>query len=414
MAHQPVILLRVFLPFAAGYFLSYLFRVVNAVIAPDLVADTGIGPAALGLLTATYFISFAAFQLPLGVLLDRYGPRRTESILLIFAGLGAVVFAAAESLSGLIIGRALIGFGVSACLMAAFKAYTSWFSEEQWPMINGLQMGAGGLGALTATAPVEILLGITDWRNLFFGLAILCVLVAVVLYLVVPRLPHSQTDTPPSPTGQWAGIGSVFNSRIFWCIAPLATMSQATFLSVQGLWAGPWLRDVVQLERGAAATVLLWITVAMVAGFISLGAITSRLVKRGVSMTICAVTGMALFMISQLMLLVVPLEWNTTAWLCFGFFGTTGILAYPALTREYATELSGRVTTGLNLLVFVMAFVCQWLIGAIIELWPLTADGAYDGQGFYLSFTLLLVIQAIAMVWFVINAKQKKNSVAIS
>ena len=152
----------------------------------------------------------------------------------------------------------------------------------------------------------------------------------------------------------------------------------------------------------------------MVAGFISLGAITSRLVKRGVSMTICAVTGMALFMISQLMLLVVPLEWNTTAWLCFGFFGTTGILAYPALTREYATELSGRVTTGLNLLVFVMAFVCQWLIGAIIELWPLTADGAYDGQGFYLSFTLLLVIQAIAMVWFVINAKQKKNSVAIS
>jgi MFS family permease len=414
MAHQPVILLRVFLPFAAGYFLSYLFRVVNAVIAPDLVADTGIGPAALGLLTATYFISFAAFQLPLGVLLDRYGPRRTESILLIFAGLGAVVFAGAESLGGLIIGRALIGFGVSACLMAAFKAYTSWFSEEQWPMINGLQMGAGGLGALTATAPVEILLGITDWRSLFFGLAILCVLVAVVLYLVVPRLPHSQIGTTPDPAGQWAGIGSVFKSRIFWCIAPLATMSQATFLSVQGLWAGPWLRDVVQLERGEAASVLLWITVAMVSGFISLGAITSRLVKRGVPMTICAVSGMALFMVSQLMLLVAPLEWNTIAWLCFGFFGTTGILAYPALTREYAPELSGRVTTGLNLLVFVMAFVCQWLIGAIIELWPLAADGAYGDQGFYLSFALLLVIQAVAMVWFVITAKQKKNSVVTS
>jgi sugar phosphate permease len=119
--------LQIFLPFAFGYFLSYLYRVINAVLAPDLVADIGLEAAGLGLLTSTYFITFAAFQLPLGVLLDRFGPRKIEAALLLVAGFGAWTFACAESLKGLIIGRALIGLGVSACLMAAFKAFVLWF-----------------------------------------------------------------------------------------------------------------------------------------------------------------------------------------------------------------------------------------------------------------------------------------------
>ena len=114
---------KIFIPFAFGYFLSYLFRVVNAVIAPDLVADLKLDPSELGLLTSTYFIAFASSQLPLGVFLDRFGPRMVESFLLLFAGAGAIIFATSHTLTGVIIGRALIGFGVSACLMAAFKSY---------------------------------------------------------------------------------------------------------------------------------------------------------------------------------------------------------------------------------------------------------------------------------------------------
>ena len=124
--------LRVFIPFAFGYFLSYLFRVVNAVIAPDLVADLHIDPSQLGLLTFTYFIAFASSQLPLGIFLDRFGPRIIESFLLAFAGLGAFIFTKSHTLTGVIIGRAFIGFGVSACLMAAFKSYVIWFPEQLW------------------------------------------------------------------------------------------------------------------------------------------------------------------------------------------------------------------------------------------------------------------------------------------
>ncbi len=115
--------IRLFVPFAAGYFLSYLFRTVNAVIGPVLARELNLGDNALGLLTSTYFLAFGAAQLPLGMLLDRFGPRRVEAVLLLLAGSGAAVFAISDTLTGLAIGRALIGLGVAACLMASFKAF---------------------------------------------------------------------------------------------------------------------------------------------------------------------------------------------------------------------------------------------------------------------------------------------------
>src|SRR5437763_8198607 len=109
--------LSVFCPFAAGYFLSFFFRNVNAVIAKDLVAEFALTPADLGFLTSMYLLAFAAFQLPLGVLLDRYGPRRTVAALLCAAAAGAMAFALARDVAMLSIGRAVVGLGVSAGLM---------------------------------------------------------------------------------------------------------------------------------------------------------------------------------------------------------------------------------------------------------------------------------------------------------
>lgn len=403
--------LRVFVPFAAGYFLSYLYRVVNAVIATDLVGDLGIGPSALGLLTATYFISFASSQLPLGVLLDRFGPRRMEAFLLLFAGLGAYLFSRSGSLAGLVVARAFIGFGVSACLMAAFKAYTLWFPKEKWPLVNGFQMAAGGLGALAATAPVEAALQVTDWRGVFMVLAVLTLMVAVTVYTVVPEKPSSGAGE--SFKHQLQGVRKVFASLEFWRAAPLTTMSQASFLSIQGLWAGPWLKDVAGLERMAVANVLLWIAVAMILGFILLGSLAERLSRSGVSVLATAVTGMILFMGIQVLVLVAPVRWAMSIWMLFGFFGTSGIIAYAALSQRFPVHLSGRVTTAVNLLVFIAAFMGQWAIGAIIGRWPVDASGRYALAGYRTGFFAMLAIQTITLLWFftasrIIRNREKK------
>lgn len=386
---------RIFLPFSAGYFLSYLYRVVNAVIAPDLIADIGVGPSTLGMLTAVYFISFASFQLPLGVLLDRFGARNVEAVLLLFAGLGAFIFARAEGVGGLVVGRALIGFGVSSCLMAAFKAYTLWFPREKWPIIYGFQMAAGGLGALVATTPVETALQFTNWRGVFTALSLFTLVTAGLVFLVVParKLPSGQETLQ----AQMRGIREVFTSRTFWRTAPLTTMSQATFLAIQGLWAGPWLTHVAGIDRNEVAHVLFWMAVSMVAGFIVLGTLASRAERFRISVGTTAVSGMTLFMGVQFLLLLGPSQWMFPLWLTFGFFGTSGIVAYSALSQSFPVHLSGRVTTAVNMLVFIAAFIGQWAIGGIIDLF--TPTGApLSPYGFSAGFCMMLFLQFAALL----------------
>jgi sugar phosphate permease len=389
--------LRILLPFALGYFISYLFRTVNAVIAPNLAADIGVDPSGLGLLTSAYFIAFASAQLPLGVLLDRFGPRRIEALLLLFAAAGALIFARSQSLGGLALGRAFIGFGVSACLMAAFKAFVTWFPAHQLPLINGLQMTSGGLGALAATAPVEHLLTIMAWRDVFLILTGVTLAAAVLVFLVVPD--HAEPARASGIGDQLDGLRTVFTSAVFWRIAPWATLSQATYLAVQGLWAGPWLRDVAGLDRSGVAGVLFGVAAAMIAGYLLLGLVADRLGRAGIPPQAVAALGMLAFMGVQLLTLS---PWRPPVpllWLAFGFFGTSGILCYAELSQSFAPDLAGRVNTSLNLLVFIAAFLAQWGIGAVINRWPSTAAG-YAPHGYRAGFGLMLGLQVLAAVWY--------------
>lgn len=397
-------MLRIFLPFALGYFLSYLYRVVNAVIAPDLVRDVGLDANELGMLTSAYFITFAAFQLPLGILLDRFGPRRTEAALLLFAALGAAVFALAESAAGLIVGRLLIGFGVSACLMAAFKAFVTWYPAQRLPLINGCQMAAGGLGALAGTIPVEVALHLTDWRGLFLLLGGLTLVVAASILVLVPE--HHSTGAASRPRDQLNGIVTVFTSTLFWRVAPLTVMSQASFLSIQSLWSGPWLRDVAGLDRAAAANQLFFIAVAMILGFLFMGWAAERLGRRGIPTLTVAVTGMSLFTLVQSTIVAQWTAATPVIWIAFGFFGTSGIVPYAALSQRFPAELAGRLNTGLNLLVFVTAFAAQWGIGAVINQWPPITGGGYHPAGYKVAFGALLCLQLLSLGWYFIYRRE--------
>jgi predicted MFS family arabinose efflux permease len=395
---------RVFVPFALGYFLSYLMRVVNAVIAPDLVRDLGLTAAELGLLTSASFLAFAAAQIPVGIMLDRFGPRQTESALLLFAAAGAMLFAIAKGAPGLIAGRALIGLGTSACLMAAFKAYVMWFPGERIPLINGLQMTAGGLGAIAGTVPVEMVLGYTHWRGVFVIQAAMALAFAAAIYLVVPRRRTSES-APETFKEQLAGVGRVFTSPFFWRIAPMTVASQSMFLATQSLWSGPWLKDVAGFDRDAVAHGLLMIAVAMVAGFFGMGVITERLGRLGVKTVHVAFAGMALFTVVQVPMTLLATGAVVPMWMLFGFFGTTGILAYAVLPRGFPPGLTGRVITGLNVLSFAGAFAVQWGIGAIINLFPPTAAGGYAPEGYQYAFAIMVALQAAGLAWYLVYRK---------
>jgi len=286
--------------------------------------------------------------------------------------------------------------------MAAFKAYVLWFRRQQLPLINGFQMAAGGFGALTATAPVEAALGVTDWRGVFIILALITLAIAAAVYFVVPEK-KIETDSG-SIKDQLNGIVTVFSSLTFWRIAPVTVMSQTAFLAIQGLWSGPWLRDVAGFERAAIAHVLLTIAVAMVAGFICMGALAERLSRLGIKPMAVAVTGMSAFIVVQALLTLELTSWAHTLWILFGIFGTTGIIPYAVLSQSFPLHLSGRVNTALNLLVFVAAFSAQWGIGAIINMWPGTAGGGYAPPGYQAAFAMMMFLQLAAVLWFFLTS----------
>src|SRR5439155_1030197 len=164
-----LIIFRVVLPFLAGYYLSYVFRAVNAVLGPTLAQEFGLNATELGFLTGVYFFSFGLFQIPLGLLLDRFGPRRVNGALLVLAAGGGVAFAQAQSFEALVLARALIGLGVSACLMGSIQAFVLWFPPERTATMIALAYSMGGLGAMTASFPLEAALGGRSPLPLFVG-----------------------------------------------------------------------------------------------------------------------------------------------------------------------------------------------------------------------------------------------------
>lgn len=389
---------RVFVPFALGYFLSYVFRTVNSVIAPDLVAAAGLSAGELGLLTSAFFLAFAVAQLPLGMTLDRYGPRRVEAVLLLIGGAGCALFAMGDDLSSLMLGRALIGLGVSGCMMAAFKAFTLWFEPRRLPLVNGILVGSGATGALAATLPMPWLLAHTDWRGVFAGLAGACVLVAGILITVVPR--HAQATQRLSLRQQVQGLGQVFRCSLFQRLAPLAMLTQGGFLSIQGLWAGPWLRDVAGMGPDGVAWHLSLVAIALVAGFFGLGAVAERLGRQGVRPVTVVGVGATVFAVSQIGLLIPGLPGVPVILVLFGFFGGSSILGYAALSQALPQALAGRANTALNLFVFSGAFLTQWGMGAVIELWARAGSAAYAVPGYQTAFGIVLVLQVAALVWY--------------
>ncbi len=388
--------MKVLAPFAAGYFLSYLYRTVNAVLAPHISKSMHLDAGDLGLMTGMYFLAFGAFQLPLGILLDRFGPRRVESALLLFAAAGSLAFAVAEQAQTLILGRALVGLGVSACLMAALKANVQFFPAPKLPLVNGVILSAGGLGAVAATGPVQAALHLVEWRTIFLVLAGLTVAAAVNLFLVVP---DRRGEGEAEPLGvQLAEVGRIFRDGRFWRVFPIGMASQATFMAIQGLWAGPWLRDVAGLGPDGVAAGLTIMAAAMAAGFLGWGVIAERLGHRGISPAHVAGGGLLLFTLATMAMM---LGWSGAPLLLavlFGFTGASSTLSYVVVARGFSPHLAGRVTTSLNLGMFMGAFLMQWGLGLVIGLWPKSESG-WPAEAFTYALAVPVVLLVLSLAW---------------
>lgn len=390
------LLAMVFLPFAAGYYLSFLFRNVNSVVFPDLTQEFGLSAGALGFLTSAYFLTFAAAQLPLGMLMDRYGPRRVNAAMLLVAALGSVVFALAAGLPTLTAGRALIGLGVAVCLMSSMTAFVLWFPLERMATLVGWMLLVGAVGAVSATKPVELALRLVDWRTLFLVLAGCAVLASAAIMLVVPeKAGPASTATLRS---QLHGIGAILRDRGFWSIGCAAAFVQGVAIGLLGLWAGPWMRDVAGLDRAQLASDLLLAACAFGVGGVLWGTLSDRLAQRGVPVILTYVVGCAACSLAMVPIALGHGSGSLVWWMLFMGLCPFGTLSYALLATRFPKAMTGLVVTALNMVTFLLAFAAQAGVGAIINLWPVV-DGRYAVEGYRAAFGLCLLLQIASVGW---------------
>jgi len=375
------------------YMVSQFLRNSIGVIAPDLAAELGMSASEIGVLSSVFFLVFASAQLPLGIALDRFGPRRCMLACAGIAVAGAIVFAQARTPTGLIVGRILLGLGSSSSFMAPLALYAKRFPPERFATLTGLQLGLGSFGTLFATAPLAWASAAFGWRDSFLAVGLLSAIIAVLVWWVVREESRpaagvaSANKTPENWRDSVAGIVEVVRIPGFGPLFLMHLTAYSSFALVVGLWGGPYLTHIYGFGLKDRGDLLLLAAVAQIVGSLLWGP-TDRLfgnhkipVLFGALAT-AALLGLvaAIGTFSSPMLIV---------WLIV--FGAT--CAYtPVLIGHgrslFPPHLVGRGITLLNMGTIGGVFVAQSISGVVIDFFPKSADGAYALDAYRVVFGL--------------------------
>jgi predicted MFS family arabinose efflux permease len=384
-----------FLSFAFAYFPSALVRGVIATLAPAFSAELALSAANLGLLAGAYFLGFAVMQLPLGSALDRFGPKRVLMVFLAVAVGGCGAFALAQGFANLTVARALIGMGVSACLMAPMTSFRRNFGPAAQMRANSWMLMTGSLGLVASTLPVQWLLPVLGWRGLFWGLALLFMLAIVLIARVVPADERVEPSSAPISAG---GYAQVLRHPTFLRYLPMGFFQYGSMVALQSLWVGPWLTRVCGWSAQETAAGLFAINFSMLLAFMAWGIAVPRLYARGWTAQGLITWGMPLSLIALFLGVALGGEATAWVWALFCVSSTFVSLSQPAIGQAFPATLAGRALSAYNLVIFAGVFVLQWSMGAVID--ALMASGWGTVSAFRGAFALMGACCALSYVWF--------------
>ena len=353
---------------AAVYFISQFLRNSVGVIAPDLERELGLGSESLGLLSSVFFFSFALVQIPIGILIDRYGPKAVMLGSLVLAALGSVVFSYSGSMGGLIAARILMGLGCSSFFMCPLTIFARWFAKDRFSTLVGIQLGLGSLGTLFATAPMAFSVGLIGWRGTFLVFAVVIVAIGFLAAAVVRNDPPgtpARTDAPASLGTAIAGLRDVWAVPGVFRLLRMHFVSYSAFATIAGLWGGPYLTDVYGHDLQQRGFYLLLMAIGQVAGVFAWGPMDRRFggpkkpAIAGALLTIVTLAGFAA--IGKF-----P-EWALgPAFALFGFVCAFTPLITGHGRHLFPPELVGRGITFLNIGTMGGVFLQQSFTGFVV------------------------------------------------
>ena len=397
--------LTTLIPFGLGYFINMVFRSVNAVLAHPIMHDLSLNHVQIGFITSTFVLAFAIFQIPLGLITDSWGARKTQVTLFVIAAIAIVLFGLSSSVLNLSITRALLGIGMAGSFICAVKAVTDRVEPDKIPYYTGIILAFGGVGALVATTPAKIFQLDFGWRTLCIALGVLTFLIAALIFLV--NKDNTTGGEKESLGESLKGMINVYKNGFFWRISPLLIFSLGGFIAMQGLWLGPWMHRVVGFTHFESANYLLVIAVSMIFGFLSGGLFSNIAKKYGISLATVVATGIGIHILTMV---AVALNFTTThyiIWFIYGYFAQVTLVNYSILAQYFGPKISGRALTAANILVFLFAFVVQYLFGVIVHYWPRIMDTT-KADGFIVGMWVLIFLNTLGLIWYIVYRPSSK------
>jgi sugar phosphate permease len=392
---------------AFGYILVYFHRLCPAVVAVDMMRDLHAGGALLGLLGSAYFYPYALMQLPAGLLSDSWGPRRTITLFFTIAFAGSLLLGFAPSLFWAIVGRTLVGLGVSMLFVPTMKVLAEWFRIREFATMTAILMAMGGLGSLTAATPLALLSNWMGWRLSFVIVGILTLLLAILVWLFVRDRPAdlgwpspSEPSGPaPPPIGLVEGMKKVLTYPRFWPLAIWFFFDCAVFFSFGGLWGGPYLMQVYGLSKATTGQILSMIAIGMIVGSPLLSFLSNRVFQgRKPVLVLSSFVVLCLTALLAFYTDGIPLLGLYLISLGLGIFASAVVVIAFTTTKElFPVQMAGTSTGLVNLFPFAGGAVFQPVLGYLLERHG-RIEGALTLAGYEEAFLALFVCGIIAFL----------------
>lgn len=393
--------IRVFIVFALVYALSTLVRAITATLAPELTQTFDLSASQLGLLAGSYFVGFCLMQIPLGICLDRFGPKRTAVVFLSVALVGSVCVATAQTFTGILLGRALLGLGLAAGLMAPLTAYRRWYAPATLVRASAWMQMVGALGMLLSTLPVQWLLPLWGWRGVFWIWGAIAVFALLGLLFGLPQWQSAKQEPAQQHPSVWEilkGYGSIVRHRRFISVVPLGFCCYGSLFAVLTLWAGPWLQHVAGKTPEQMAAGLLAINVLMISAFLLWGWMAPRLERGGMTLEKLASIAVGASLIVLPIVIWRGENSNWFDWAAYCLSLTAFSMVQPKLAQSFPSHLAGRTLTAFNLAIFSGTFFMQWAIGAAID--AFIAAGYDTVTAYQAAMLSMWGLNLMALGWF--------------
>ena len=390
----------IFCVFAFAFFISTLLRAITATLTPVLTNEFDLSAGNLGLLAGGYFIGFSLMQIPAGLLLDKYGPKKVIPYLLLIALVGTISFAFAKNFTGLFISRIFIGVGVSACLMGPLTGYRVWFEEKYQQRANSWMLMVLSIGFLASTLPVQILLPLIGWRSIFFLIGALILLSIILLSVFIPSW---EIKSPVESKNISGGLLDVWKDKFFISLIPLAFFSYGGVQAIQTLWAGPWMLNVAGYSPLESATGLFWINITMLFAFLIWGYLLPKFSEYGLDSIKIIKYGLPLNYLILFLIILLGQKAGAAMFTLYILSSIVLTLTHPAIALSFPQHLAGKSLTSFNVFIHSGTFFVQWGIGLIIDY---CKNIGFDTiLSYRISFFVFLVICILSYLFFIFKNK---------